>query len=131
MSRCVSSSQTIIEGSDRVSQKGAKPVSPVVTEPPTPGLQLAPTPSPSAPAPITVAQGPGATTHGPVNEAELDKKKTPTILKPEAKDGVNVREEYGYIVTNQRYAGTRLHFHSFWRSLCVSQPDLFLDKVGF
>lgn len=86
-----------------MSQKGAKPVSPVVTQPTTPGLQLASTPPPSAPAPVTVAQGPAASTHGPVKETELEKEKTHTSLKPGAKDGVHVREEYGYIVTNQRY----------------------------
>ncbi|KAG7330993.1 hypothetical protein KOW79_004962 [Hemibagrus wyckioides] len=104
--------ETIVEGSDRVLQKGAKPVSPVVTQPTTPGLQLASTPSPSAPAPVTVAQGSGVTTHGPVKEAELQKEKTHTSLKPGAKDGINVREEYGYIVTNQSplslYDGVKL-----------------------
>lgn len=85
-----------------MSQKGAKPVSPVVIQPTTPGLQLAATTSPSAPAPVTDAQGPGATTHGPVKEAELEKEKTNTNLKPGGKDGIHVREEYGYIVTNQR-----------------------------
>ncbi|KAK3568997.1 hypothetical protein QTP86_021601 [Hemibagrus guttatus] len=98
--------ETIVEGSDRVLQKGAIPV------PTTPGLQLASTPSPSAPAPVTVAQGSGVTTHGPVKEAELQKEKTHTSLKPGAKDGINVREEYGYIVTNQSplslYDGVKL-----------------------
>lgn len=103
MSCCVWTFQTIVEGSDRVLQKGAKPVSPVVTQPTTPGLQLATTPAPSAPAPVTVAQGPGATARGPVKEAGLEKEKTQTSLKPGTKDGINVKEEYGYIVTNQRY----------------------------
>lgn len=96
-----------------MSQKGAKHVSPVVT--PTPGLQLASTPSPSSPAPVTEAQGPGATTHVPVKEAELEKekKKTHTNLKPGAKDGINVREEYGYIVTNQRCLIIQTNFSSW------------------
>lgn len=112
MSCCVLSSQTIVEGNDRVSQKGAKPVSPVVTQPTAPGLQLASTPPPSAPAPVTAAQGPGASTQGPVKEAELEKEKTHTSLKPGAKDGIHVREEYGYIVTNQRYLIIQTHFSS-------------------
>lgn len=110
MSCCVLLFKTVIEGSDRVSQKGAKHVSPVVT--PTPGLQLASTPSPSSPAPVTEAQGPGATTHVPVKEAELEKEKTHTNLKPGAKGGINVREEYGYIVTNQRYLIIQTNFSS-------------------
>lgn len=96
-------SKTIVEGSDRVSQKSARPVSPVVTQPTTPGLQLASTPSPSAPAIITVAQGPGVATHGPEKDAELEKEKNQLSPKPGTKDGLSVREEYGYIVTNQRY----------------------------
>lgn len=109
MSCCVLSSQTIVEGSDRVLQKGAKPVPPVVTHPTTPGLQLVSTPSPSAPAPVSVA---GSNTHGPVKEAKLEKEKTHTNVKPGAKDGVNVREEYSYIVTNQRYLFIQGHFSS-------------------
>ncbi|TSK92890.1 Receptor-type tyrosine-protein phosphatase-like N [Bagarius yarrelli] len=92
--------ETVVEGSDSALQKGAKTVSPVVTQPTTPGLQLTAKPSPSLAAPITVAQGPEAVTHGSVTEAEQEKDKTHT------------REEYGYIVTNQSplslYDGVKL-----------------------
>lgn len=112
MSCCVLSSQTIVEGSDRVSQKGVKPVSPVVTQPSTAGLQLASTSPPTAPSLVTVAKGPGGATYGPVKEADLEKENTHTNMKPGSKDGVSVREEYGYIVTNQRYLITQTHFSS-------------------
>lgn len=110
-----------------MSQKGAEPVSPVVTHPITLGPQLASTPPPTAPSPVTVAQGPGAATHGSVKEADLEKEKTHTNLTPGAKDGVSVREEYGYIVTNQRYLISQTHFSFFmhFTSWCV------LDEVGF
>lgn len=131
MSCCVLSSQTIVEGSDRVSQKGVKPVSPVVTQPTTPGLQIASTPPPSTLTPVTVAQGPGVTTHGPVKEAELEKEKTHKNLKPGVKDGINVREEYGYIVTNQRYLITQTHFSSFMEIFMCFSAWCVLNKAGF
>ncbi|XP_062861430.1 protein tyrosine phosphatase receptor type Na isoform X2 [Trichomycterus rosablanca] len=97
--------ETLVEGSDSLSQKAAKPASPIETRPTAPGHQLAPTPSPSTSAPVTVVRGPEAPTLGPAKETE----KTHTKLKPGAKDGT---EEYGYIVTNQSplslYDGVKL-----------------------
>ncbi|KAI4873063.1 hypothetical protein NFI96_025489 [Prochilodus magdalenae] len=106
--------ETIVEGSDKVSQKGPKPLSPVVAVPSAAGPQLAPTPAPTTPASVTVPHRASSTTQGPivpVKDMELKEKGSPD-LKTGAKDGANVREEYGYIVTNQSplslYDGVKL-----------------------
>ena len=88
-----------------MSQKGTKPLSPVVAVPSAAGPQLAPTQAPTTPAPVNVPHGAGSTTQGPIvpmKDMELKEKSSPG-LKTGAKDGTNIREEYGYIVTNQRY----------------------------
>lgn len=83
-----------------MTQKGAKLPSPVSALPSVPPYQRTPTQPPSTPAPATV---PKEDSVGPTLSAkDLDlKEKTANILKT-AKDGTNTREEYGYIVTNQR-----------------------------
>uniref|UniRef100_A0A3B1K8C3 Protein tyrosine phosphatase receptor type Na n=1 Tax=Astyanax mexicanus TaxID=7994 RepID=A0A3B1K8C3_ASTMX len=101
-------SQTIVAGSDTVSQKGAKPPSHAgAAVPSTAGPQLAPTLVSTSAASVTVPQGPIV----PVKDMELNEKSSPD-LKTGGKDGSNVREEYGYIVTNQSplslYDGVKL-----------------------
>lgn len=106
--------ETIVAGSDTVSQKGAKPPSPAGPVPSTAGPQLAPTPVSTSAASVTVSHGAGSTTQGPivpVKDMELMEKSSPD-LKTGGKDGSNVREEYGYIVTNKSplslYDGVKL-----------------------
>ncbi|XP_072541748.1 protein tyrosine phosphatase receptor type Na [Salminus brasiliensis] len=105
--------ETIVAGSDTVSQKGAKPPSPAVAVPSAAGPQLAPTLVPTL-ASVTVPHRAGSTTQGPivpVKDMELNEKSSPD-LKTGGKDGNSVREEYGYIVTNQSplslYDGVKL-----------------------
>uniref|UniRef100_A0A8B9LSH4 Protein tyrosine phosphatase receptor type N n=1 Tax=Astyanax mexicanus TaxID=7994 RepID=A0A8B9LSH4_ASTMX len=93
---------------DTVSQKGAKPPSHAgAAVPSTAGPQLAPTLVSTSAASVTVPQGPIV----PVKDMELNEKSSPD-LKTGGKDGSNVREEYGYIVTNQSplslYDGVKL-----------------------
>ncbi|KAG9271580.1 receptor-type tyrosine-protein phosphatase-like N isoform X1 [Astyanax mexicanus] len=100
--------ETIVAGSDTVSQKGAKPPSHAgAAVPSTAGPQLAPTLVSTSAASVTVPQGPIV----PVKDMELNEKSSPD-LKTGGKDGSNVREEYGYIVTNQSplslYDGVKL-----------------------
>lgn len=92
----------MVEGSDTVSQKGAKPLPPVVAVPSTAGAHLVSTSAPSAPASVTVPHGSGSTTHPVVPVKDLDLKEKSSDSKTGAKGGNNIREEYGYIVTNQR-----------------------------
>ncbi|KAL7865486.1 hypothetical protein SRHO_G00107330 [Serrasalmus rhombeus] len=106
--------ETIVEGGDKVSQKGAKPLSPVVAIPSAAGPQMAPTQAPTTPAPVTVPHGASFTTPRsivPMKDMELNEKSSPGP-KTGAKDGTNIREEYGYIVTNQSplslYDGVKL-----------------------
>lgn len=86
-----------------MSEKGAKPHLPVLALPSTQTYQRAPTQPPSTPAPATVPKEDSGSTVGPTLSAkDLGlKEKTSNILKS-AKDGTSTREEYGYIVTNQR-----------------------------
>ncbi|XP_052005066.1 receptor-type tyrosine-protein phosphatase-like N [Xyrauchen texanus] len=105
--------ETMVEGSDKVTQKGAKPLSPVADLPSTPTYKLSPTKPPSTPAPATVPKKDSESTIRPTLSAkDLDlKEKTANVLTV-AKDGTNTREEYGYIVTNQSplslYDGVKL-----------------------
>ncbi|ROJ66285.1 Receptor-type tyrosine-protein phosphatase-like N [Anabarilius grahami] len=114
--------ETIVEGSDKVTQKGAKPPSPVSALPSIPPYQRTPTQPPSTPAPATV---PKEDSVGPTLSAkDLDlKEKTANILKT-AKDGTNTREEYGYIVTNQSVVGSALTFRIRQNSLNLSAEDV-------
>uniref|UniRef100_A0A4W4GR16 Receptor-type tyrosine-protein phosphatase-like N n=1 Tax=Electrophorus electricus TaxID=8005 RepID=A0A4W4GR16_ELEEL len=103
-----------VEGSDTVSQKGAEPLSPAAALPSTIEPTLTPTPTLSTAVPVTVARGAGPTPQVPVvpvEDVEL-KEKTSSDLKTGAKDRSSVREEYGYIVTNQSslslYDGVKL-----------------------
>uniref|UniRef100_A0A672SIG9 Receptor-type tyrosine-protein phosphatase-like N n=1 Tax=Sinocyclocheilus grahami TaxID=75366 RepID=A0A672SIG9_SINGR len=111
--------QTIVEGSDKVTEKGAKPPLPVSALPSTPTYQRAPTQPPSTPAPATVPKEDSGSTVGPTLSAkDLDlKEKT-------AKDGTNTREEYGYIVTNQSVVGSALTFRIRQNSLNLSAEDV-------
>uniref|UniRef100_A0A8C1JP20 Receptor-type tyrosine-protein phosphatase-like N n=1 Tax=Cyprinus carpio TaxID=7962 RepID=A0A8C1JP20_CYPCA len=117
--------QTIVEGSDKVTEKGAKPPLPVSALPSTPTYQRAPTQPPSTPAPATVPKEDSGSTVGPTLSAkDLDlKEKTANILKT-AKDGTNTREEYGYIVTNQSVVGSALTFRIRQNSLNLSAKDV-------
>uniref|UniRef100_A0A4W4GQ83 Protein tyrosine phosphatase receptor type Na n=1 Tax=Electrophorus electricus TaxID=8005 RepID=A0A4W4GQ83_ELEEL len=106
--------QLTVEGSDTVSQKGAEPLSPAAALPSTIEPTLTPTPTLSTAVPVTVARGAGPTPQVPVvpvEDVEL-KEKTSSDLKTGAKDRSSVREEYGYIVTNQSslslYDGVKL-----------------------
>ncbi len=86
------SEQTIVAGSDKETEKAAKPPVPVSALSSTPTNQRAPTPPPSTPAPAPVPKEDPALS---AKDLHL-KEKTANILK------TNSREEYGYIVTNQR-----------------------------
>ncbi|XP_066497117.1 protein tyrosine phosphatase receptor type Na isoform X2 [Hoplias malabaricus] len=115
--------EAIVEGSDSVSQKGAKPLSPVVAMPSTARPQLAPTLSPSSPASMTVLQTASSTTQRPiipVKDMELHEKGS-ADLKTGGKVG---REEYGYIVTNQSVVGPALTFRIRQNSLNLSAEDV-------
>lgn len=87
-----------------MTQKGIKPPSPVSALPSTPTYQRIPTQPPSTPAPATVPKEVSKSTLAPtLSPKDLGlKEKTPNVPKA-GKDGTNSREEYGYIVTNQRY----------------------------
>uniref|UniRef100_A0A8C2IBK4 Protein tyrosine phosphatase receptor type Na n=1 Tax=Cyprinus carpio TaxID=7962 RepID=A0A8C2IBK4_CYPCA len=105
--------ETIVEGSDKVTEKGAKPPLPVSALPSTPTYQRAPTQPPSTPAPATVPKEDSGDTVGPTLSAkDLDLKEKITNILKTSKDGTNTREEYGYIVTNQSplslYDGVKL-----------------------
>uniref|UniRef100_A0A3B4DUQ3 Protein tyrosine phosphatase receptor type Na n=1 Tax=Pygocentrus nattereri TaxID=42514 RepID=A0A3B4DUQ3_PYGNA len=120
-------SQTIVEGGDKVSQKGAKPLSPIVAIPSAAGPQMAPTQAPTTPAPVTVPHGASFTTQRsivPMKDMELNEKSSPGQKKTGAKDGTNIREEYGYIVTNQSVVGPALTFRIRQNSLNLSAEDV-------
>ncbi|XP_076858762.1 protein tyrosine phosphatase receptor type Na [Brachyhypopomus gauderio] len=110
----VTVTEASVDGSDSVSQKGAKPLSPAVALPSTSESKLTPTPTPSTAVPVTVSRGAGPAPQEPVvpvKDVELNEK-TSSDPKTGAKDGTGVREEYGYIVTNQSplslYDGVKL-----------------------
>uniref|UniRef100_A0A8C2IBM3 Protein tyrosine phosphatase receptor type Na n=1 Tax=Cyprinus carpio TaxID=7962 RepID=A0A8C2IBM3_CYPCA len=117
--------QTIVEGSDKVTEKGAKPPLPVSALPSTPTYQRAPTQPPSTPAPATVPKEDSGDTVGPTLSAkDLDLKEKITNILKTSKDGTNTREEYGYIVTNQSVVGSALTFRIRQNSLNLSAKDV-------
>uniref|UniRef100_A0A9J8AL95 Protein tyrosine phosphatase receptor type Na n=1 Tax=Cyprinus carpio carpio TaxID=630221 RepID=A0A9J8AL95_CYPCA len=116
---------TIVGGSDKVTEKGAKPPLPVSALPSTPTYQRAPTQPPSTPAPATVPKEDSGDTVGPTLSAkDLDLKEKITNILKTPKDGTNTREEYGYIVTNQSVVGSALTFRIRQNSLNLSAEDV-------
>lgn len=94
--------QTIVEGSDKVTHKGVKPPSPGSALPSSPAHT--PTHPPSTPALASVPKEDSKSTLAPtLSPKDLDLKEKTANVPKTTKDGTNSREEYGYIVTNQRY----------------------------